>query len=275
MMKNKCGMFLLCLMVGVLLFEVVTNFDMVYAESSVAKLPAPELVSVTYEDHSYTVPASTSIDPFTGKTVENPVYRVDDRKLTIVINKKNVDTTDSRVYYKLRMKGSFSNEWSVIVGQVAPSSDSPLTTLVFTSFPQHYEGTEGKLTYTEGSGTFYLPFEGKADFQVSVEKWGIKIIPGSLIPGTSSYTNVLVAESDWSNIKTINMGNSNGETPNQSSSGQKPSSSSQSGEQSEGVIAGFSLVECGLLVTVVLVVILLIVVTLFYRRKMSLNLSGG
>jgi hypothetical protein len=261
-------------MVGVLFFGVVANFCMVYAESSMSKLPPPELVSVTYEDHSYTVPASTSIDPFTGKTVENPAYRVDNRKLTIVINKKALDTTDSYIYYKIRMKGSFSTEWVIITDKIVPASNSALTTLVFTSFPPEIEGHEGKLSSTGGFyGTFDLPFEGKADFQVYVEQWGLKTIPGGMMPGTNSYTDVLVSTSDWSNIKTITMGNLNGETPNSSSSGQNSVSSNQSGEQSEGIIAGLSLVECGLLATVVIMTLLLIAVTFFYRRKISLNLS--
>ena len=271
-MRHKFGTFLLCLMVGVLLFEAITNFGVPYASASLAKLPVPELVSVVYEDHSYNVPASTSIDSFTGKTIENSAYRVDDRKLTIVINKKAIDTTASYVYYKLRMKGAFSNEWVNITGIVAPDTNSPFTTLVFTSYPPGYDGLEGKLHY--GGDAFYLPFEGKADFQVCVEQWGLASVP-SLMPGISSYTEVLAATSDWSNIKSINMGNPNDEAQNQLSPSQNPSSSSQLGEQSEGVIAEFSLVECVLLVTLVLMVILLIAVTLFYRRKMSLNLSGG
>ena len=256
-MKTAINVLLLCILVNVLFFGFVVGLDTVHADS-VAKLPAPELVSATYEDYSYIVPANTSIDSFTGKTVENPAYRVEDRKLTIVINKKAVDTTESYVYYKLRMKGSFSNEWIIFTGKFVPVSDSPLTTLVFTSYPSDSVGLEGKLGY--GGDSFYLPFEGKADFQVYVEKWGFASVPG-MMPGTSSYTDVLVATSDWSNIKTITMGYLNDEQQNQSSS--KSPSPNPSGGQSEGFIAGFSLVVCCLLGVVVVVVIMLIAVTFY------------
>ena len=122
-MKIITNVFLLCILVNVLFFGFVVGFDTVHADS-VAKLPAPELVSVTYNDYSYDVLASTSIDPFTGKTVEHLGYHVDNRTLTLVINKKNIDLSTHRTCYYIQIRGSFSNEWFNFMSGINPVVDS-------------------------------------------------------------------------------------------------------------------------------------------------------
>jgi hypothetical protein len=225
--------------------------------ASVDKLPTPELVSVTYNDYSYDIPASTSKDPFTGQTIENPPQHIENRTLTLVISKKNINTSDGWFKYKIRMKGSFSNEWGIPFG-CDFNPDSVLTTIVYPAI---------------SNGVSWLPLEGKADFQVQAEKWDRKWGEG-LLPGTWTDVETVVAVSDWSNTKTVNLGSSGDGASSQLPSGQNPNFPPNSeGNQSEGVIAGFSLVECCLIVIVVVTVILLIGVILYYRRKTSLNLS--
>jgi len=199
-MRLCVSVFLLCVLVsGVLFFGFVIAFDRVDA-ASVAKLSAPELVSVTYTDYSYDVPASTSVDPFTGKIVENPAYRVENRTLTFVINKKNSITNHSQYsYYTIRMKGSFSNEWNTIANRAIPNSDSPLTSVMLT-----LPSPETILSGDSGH-SYYYPSEGKADFQVQTQEWGQ--VPSELGPPfESSHIETLLAESDWSNTKTIDFG---------------------------------------------------------------------
>ncbi|MCL2643413.1 MAG: hypothetical protein FWD52_07910 [Candidatus Bathyarchaeota archaeon] len=213
-MKTIVKVLLLCILGYALIFGFAVDFDTVQA-GTVTKLPTPELVSVTYNDYSYNVPASTSKDPFTGKTIENPAYHVDNRTLTFVINKKNISTDPGGYfYYLIRMKGAFSNEWNTITSKSILDRTSPLTTVVLT-----LPSPETILSGDSGQSYRY-PLEGKADFQVQAQEWGQ--VPTELGPPfESSHVETLLAKSDWSNIKTITFGqhldNENSKQPNPTS----------------------------------------------------------
>ena len=87
-MKKTFIAFICALLVCTLIFTVLSCMGKVQAQTA-KKIPAPELVSVTYKDYSYDVPATTTTDPFTGKPVEKPAYHVNNRTLTFVIDQKN------------------------------------------------------------------------------------------------------------------------------------------------------------------------------------------
>ncbi|MCL2477236.1 hypothetical protein [Candidatus Bathycorpusculum sp.] len=258
-MKKILGVFLFVLLVSTLVFAGITCMGAVQAVPSITKLPAPELVSVTYKDRSFEVPVSTTTDPFTGKPVENPAYHVENRTLTIVINKNNIPF-DNHLYYIIRMKGVFSNEWSNITRQRVSDSDYPLMTIVL-----NLPNSEIKLDSGAGH-SYYFPSEGQADFQACAEIWGYELSDYPSLAGSSKYVEVLEAASDWSNIKTINMGQySSNETPNQADPTQNPADiTDQSESQTEITIAGLPLIGF-ILVLLLCAVIVALIIALVYK----------
>jgi len=248
----------------------------VQAEPTITKLPVPKLVSVTYGDHSHYVSGSTSIDPFTGNTVETPGYYVDDRTLTMVIDKKNIDMEGpGYFYYVIRMKGSYSTDWADGGVWIAPSStstapNSQLVTLVFTSRSSSYYAQPGETDLYCGDGQLRLPLTGQADFQVQIIERR-NVYHQTDIGWFSMWIETLVAESDWSNIKTITMGQyERNEALNQPNSMSNQTLTNQTGATSGVSLAGLSLFELSLGV-VLCAIIAVLAIALIRERKTSKN----
>jgi len=229
---------------------------MTQAEVTVTKLPTPTISSVTHRNLSYTVPPTTSTDPFTGKPIENPAYHVENMTLTMTIDNKNIKfNPGSYYYYTIRIKGSFSNEWDpnrttdIYISEIVKTNPT-LTTLIFTS----------------RNNSIKVPPEGQVDFQVKIyEKTNIYWPPSDGWP--SSWIETLTAESEWSNIKTINIKqDANNETPNQPNSTPNPTSTNQ---QPTTILAGLTLREIILAVALYTIVVILIVVLLYKRERPS------
>ncbi len=70
--------------------------------ASAQTIPKPSIPEFTvhYADRSNDVPANTSIDPFTGKTVTNPAQHIENQTIS----------SSDYLYYEIRMKGHFSQE---------------------------------------------------------------------------------------------------------------------------------------------------------------------
>jgi len=257
-MKKRFSIVLICILFSCS-FVICPNGVFVTG-SSVSKLPTPELVSVTYNDYSYTVPASTSTDPFTGKTIENPAYRIENRTLTFVINKKNIDlNTYSHTYYIVRMKGVFSNEWSNnITGWVKPDVNSPLTTVVVTL-----------------PSSDYYPFGSKVDFQVVAEALDYVSAQGGGPPISSGLVEKVIAVSDWSNIKTVTLGSLGDGAQNQPelNPSQTPPSIDQLEPPVVTVLLGFSLLELVLVATLCTVIAVIATIVFMHKRKGFKNSS--
>jgi hypothetical protein len=272
MMKQLVSVFMCALLVGGLFFAGMTCMGAVQAESTITKLPVPKLVSVTYEDRSHYVSGSTSIDSFTGNTVETPGYYVDDRTLTMVIDKKNIDMEGpSYFYYVIRMKGSYSNDWADGGVWITPRStstapNSQLVTLVFTSRGSSYYAQPDTTDLYCGDGNLRLPLTGQADFQVQIIERQ-NVYHQTDIGWFSMWIETLVAESDWSNIKTITMGQyERNEAPNQPNSISNQASTNQTGIASGVSLAGLSLFELSLGV-VLCAIIAVLAIALIRERK--------
>ncbi len=165
---------------------------------SVAKLSVPEF-SVTYADNSYDVPASSTIDPFTGQSVENPAHHVVNRVLTFTI--RNQEVTDGFLHYVIEMKGHFSGNWTGIYDGTA-TTNSVLTVWTFST--SDLSGRQEDQLYRGGVG-FYLPYIGKTDFAVKAQTWGEVMAKTSPQNPFGGSITTLFAESDWSNPQTVNL----------------------------------------------------------------------
>jgi hypothetical protein len=177
---------------------------------SVAKLPLPEF-TVKYFDRSYNIPASTSIDPYTGKSVENPAKHVENRTIQFTI--KNQAISSGNLHFIIRIKGYFSQNWTAIYDGWAgwagnPNSSIPEpSSLVWEFSTLRPSGAPGAVGwFYRGGDSFYLPSEGQVDFQVKAQTWGEVMATTSPQNPFGGSITTLFGESDWSNTQTISIG---------------------------------------------------------------------
>jgi hypothetical protein len=197
---------------ALLLISILAVSSLMIVESASAQsITKPSVPEFTIETVSspYDVPptTTTTIDPYTGKetVTTQPGYHVENKTTEIRI--KNQPFTPYQIqengvnwtinlFYNIRLKGSFSSNWSYY-RLYNGSSDGNLR--------QAYDSE-----YTVVPIDNYLPTEGKVDFQIEVligYEQGIVTFPGS--PGTA---RIITGEtSGWSNIQTITI--TEGQTP--------------------------------------------------------------
>jgi hypothetical protein len=117
--------------------------------------PAVPEFSVAVVDHSYTVPASTSIDPYTGQQITNPSYIVENKTIDITIKNQPFvppdDLTD--LFFNIGLKGHFETNWRELYHITNQTNDNTLL---------RQSGNE----YTVHSIPQTFPSNGSVDFQV-------------------------------------------------------------------------------------------------------------
>jgi hypothetical protein len=108
---------------SILLAVILAVSSLIMIESASAQsIPKPSVPEFTakYVDRSYTVPASTTIDQYTGQNVTNPSYYVENRTLEIAIRNQPftpyVDSSTGAQWkitlmYQIRTKGHFAQNW--------------------------------------------------------------------------------------------------------------------------------------------------------------------
>lgn len=79
----------------------------------ISKPSVPEF-TVELADHSYVVPETTSIDPYTGQEIIHPSYTVENKTIDITIKNQPFTPPDSLtdLYYNVRVKGNFEQDWT-------------------------------------------------------------------------------------------------------------------------------------------------------------------
>ena len=231
-------------------YEVVTAMP-------VDKISAPEITTITYANNSYDVPASITIDPFTGKPIENPAYDVDNRTLQFVINKNTISYNRGYLNYLMRMKGSFTEDW-IDIAYFRADGTSSLTSITFSS-----SRTEGHLSYDGNS--FYLPLEGEVDFQVQAQVWGEVMADTTPDNPFGGSVSTLFAKSDWSKTRHLTLGSiSSVEPSNQSPSNSNNVLPNPTNSQTDEPIIGFNLIILGLLATLCL---LAVGIVFIYKKR--------
>ena len=141
---------------ALLVIAVLTLSSLVILEPAFAQsqtLSVPEFTA-KYIDKSYDVPTSTSIDPYTGETVTNPSYHVENKVIELNIkNQKSVGC-----YYGINFKGHFEETWrSIFSDENSPrASASEYTTVTLICSKDQ----------SVSSDEIYAPPGGKVDFRV-------------------------------------------------------------------------------------------------------------
>jgi len=162
----------------------------VNAQSTPA-VSVPEF-SVKFVDSSYTTPANTSIDPFTGKTVTTPAQSINNQTIEVSIKNQTIPNgTD--LYYQVRMKGHHSEQWTII--SLAPANPRS----EFTILTYAINGNDAPDQFT--SHLSQIAPGGTADFQVRAQLMEYNTLPDS----QSVPVSAAISASDWSSTQTITI----------------------------------------------------------------------
>lgn len=180
------------------------------ASASVPKPSVPEF-TVKFVDNSYGVPTTYSTDPYTGKNVTHPTYRVINKTIEVMIKNQpfvpyydaNSNSTIS-LYYNIRMKGHFESNWTNIypIDDTPPMSNSEYTTF---SYPL--------VEFSNAPAAYDFPFIGSKSFPDGAQvDFQVEAMIGYFQPvvypdgRTSRWVfNFIGEESGWSNTRTITM----------------------------------------------------------------------
>jgi hypothetical protein len=185
---------------------IVSSLIVVKAVPALGSIPKPSVPEFTLKlaDHSYDVPTTYSIDPYTGENVTHPGYHVKLTALEMTIkNQPFVPYYDAEsgwnisFYYNIRIKGYYSGDW---IELYRPSdgyptqSDSEYTVISL--------GTLGNgLSLVTNAKMIDVPSGGKVDFQVEAMIGYVhRVIEGAWAPW--HFTG---ETSGWSNTQTITI----------------------------------------------------------------------
>lgn len=165
-------------------------------------IPKPSVpqFTVEYTNSTYTVSASTTIDPYTGETITHPSSTGEKRTFELAIRNQPfaqyVDSSSGRtitLMYQIRTKGQFEQNWTnlyFVEDGFLPASNSDYTTV---SYPIY-----------SGSVWGNLEANSKVDFQVQAMI--------GYITRTSGFMSWYLAgeSSDWSPKQTVIIPESSG-----------------------------------------------------------------
>jgi hypothetical protein len=159
------------------------------ALAEIKKLSIPQF-TVKFTDNSYDVPASSTIDPYTGKPVTNPTNHVEN--LTVQFTIKNITGINDFLKYEIQAKGHYSDSWKTVC-KVFADTHNQNTILVFVS--------SGNGVFFNQNGQFTAPVNGTVDFRIQATTVTTQASGGPLI----GMVEVVIGQSDWSSIQTLTI----------------------------------------------------------------------
>ena len=190
------------LSISVIIVFAISNLMLIQQASAVIPTPSKPEFTAKFEDNSYDVPKTTSTDPYTGKQITNQGYRVLNYTIEVAIRnqpfapiivQEGDATWTAHLYYNVRFKGHFINDWTNAY-------------LVDDGYPPQSNGTYTVLTFgTFRSGrTPEIAPGGAIDFQVqALIGQGHRVYDPN---GTPPFNYPWVFDgkaSDWSSTKTV------------------------------------------------------------------------
>lgn len=191
------------LIIAILAVSSLIMVESAFAQS-ITKPSVPEF-TLKLADHSYDVPATYSIDPYTGQNITHPGYHVENKTIDIIIKNQpfvsSINGTTYQLYYNVRHKGSFEDNWTELSwtdydsGSLVPQSNSQYTVISYSA--QSY------------------PINASLDFQIrALMGCYYQHTPQDPFLPTVTYFGVpATGESKWSSTQTITIGESQTPTP--------------------------------------------------------------
>jgi hypothetical protein len=192
-----------------ILIIAISSLSIIIVNPSNAQtIPKPSVPEFTVKavDHSYVVPASTSIDPYTGKQITHPSYKVENKTVDVTIRNQiftptNLEGNVTGLFYIIRWKGHFEN-WT---GYYDGNDYLNINHVGDDSKIWGIEALNSDYTVKSFSDFNGLQTGAEIDFQVrAIIGFNFLYFGGHIQPiGTVFYN---VQESDWSNIQTVKIG---------------------------------------------------------------------
>jgi hypothetical protein len=217
---------------------------------SVASAPSLPQFTVVATDHSYYVPPSTAVDPYTGKTVTTPGYTVENKTIDIEIVNQPFVSSSKYIYpaYSIRFRGHYEVNWTDLYS--------------FSEFNPGYLASNS--TYTMISlPESRFPTGGKVDFQVQAA-----IVTAHPIFMNSNIGYWTFENSGWSNIHTVSIPEASvSESPTPSNTGSVSPSQNPTASSEEGASVNFDVVEVAILAVLVVLAVLVAVLIVTLRRR--------
>ncbi|MCW4000009.1 MAG: hypothetical protein NWE93_07205 [Candidatus Bathyarchaeota archaeon] len=244
-------------------------FPAAFAQS-IPKPKVPEF-TVAYVDLSYDVPATTSIDQYSGKTVTTPGYHVMNRTLQLAIKNQPFTSTlldgqNVSFYYNVKVKGQYTSDWITVYNPdlYYPTQSASDTTVLY------YLIDRNEYPFWD-----HLVDGGTVDFQVQAligAVHRISNITGGNQDPLDMFPWVFEGEtSSWSSTQTISIPEDSvfassqpGQTSSQTPDTNAPTSSAIEYTQSD---AEFNWLAVAASVIVGIVVTLLVVFLVLMHRK--------
>jgi hypothetical protein len=198
---------------SLLLVVILAVSNLIIIESTFAQTPTPSPVPIPtpsvpeftlkFVDSSYDVPTTTSIDQYTGKTITNQGYHVENRTIQLAIKNQPFNSfiangQNISFFFNVREKGHYAENWTEIYSAgrgYLYESNSAYTTVSYS------------LSQNEFPFWNYVTSDATIDFQVQAligytnERHYSD--DGQFIPFPSSYFKGQT--SDWSNTQTITI----------------------------------------------------------------------
>jgi hypothetical protein len=195
---------------SILLIFIIVASCLILAKSafaqSIPKPSAPEFISFKIVSYPYDVAPTTTIDPYTGKTVTTqPGYHVENKSIEFAVQNQpftySSNSTTYRLYYNVRSKGHFGQDWLEFYGQANNTSGYSQSLPVF---PMQSNVSITTFSYPEN-----YPSDALIDFQVIAIVGHIEpvFVIDHLVVHVGHYElGIGIDEtSDWSEIYTLNM----------------------------------------------------------------------
>jgi hypothetical protein len=198
--KSLLSVFLTAIMLSGLILASAARFGTVQASTGDSGIPKPAVPEFTlsYVDHSYYVPPTYGIDPYTGKniTISSGGY-VKETTIDISIKNQpfasyNVSGNYTSLFYNIRFKGHYEDEW-----QTYPMD--PLDGYINAS---HSDYTIVSLPYWR---TASIPVGGQVDVQVQALIGYDNQVEGYAGGWKTVFHHFTGEASDWSNTQTITI----------------------------------------------------------------------
>jgi hypothetical protein len=175
--------------------------------TSAASAPSVPEFTVKQVDRSYDVPTTYSTNQYTGETITNPGYHVQNRTIDVIIKNQpfspsTVEGNTTGLFYNVQAKGSFE-DWSNSL-----YSDSH-NKYAFAASTSGYT----IVTIIMGSDGWYPSDGSQVDIRaqaVTGYSYYVWSLGGGPIPIGTQFR--LLAASDWSNTQTITIGSGNATT---------------------------------------------------------------
>ena len=243
-----------------LILPALSGIPSVRAETSIPKPAVPQF-TVQLVDHSYDVPATASIDPYTGQTVNHPAHHVENYTIDVTIkNPPLVEEDTADFYYNVRVKGHFAENWInlYMMGEGPTLSKLDSTVISYQLIP-----TQPDQGYTLANSISGLPPNSQLDFQVEA-------MSGYWSRTTEFASQHFTAqESGWSNTQTITIPESTPTgtaTTSPTVTPQETPVPTQSGSQTATVL-GLGWGEFAIIVLLSVIAVLLVIVIVYLRKR--------